>query len=122
MRQDHEPPPAIAQYGWRFHHVGIPTSMPRPGERHLAHLGVHVQGFETSPYGVEWMRFEPGCPISERVRTVPHVAFEVDDLEAALAAIGVKAEITSPSAGVRVAMFEDNGAMIELLQFLPRPA
>ncbi len=83
---------------------------------------MHVQGFESSPYGVEWMRFEPGCPISERVRTVPHVAFEVDDLEAALAAIGVKAEVTSPSAGVRVAMFEDNGAMIELLQFLPRPA
>ncbi len=78
---------------------------------------MHVQGFETSPYGVEWMRFEPGSPVSERVRTVPHVAFEVDDVEAALAAIGVAAEISSPSAGVRVAMFEDKGAMIELLEF-----
>ncbi len=117
MRQDHEPPLAIARYGWRFHHVGIPTGTPRPGERYLPALGMHVQGFETSPYGVEWMRFEDGSPVSERVRMVPHVAFEVNDLEGALAAIGVEAEISSPSAGVRVAMFEDEGAMIELLEF-----
>ncbi len=63
------------------------------------------------------MRFEPGSPTPELVRTVPHVAFEVDDLEAALAEIGVNAEVTSPSPGVRVAMFEDNGAPIELIEF-----
>jgi hypothetical protein len=30
------------------------------------------------------MRFEPDCRVSELVRTVPHIAFEVDDLDAAL--------------------------------------
>ncbi len=117
MRQDHEPPPAIARYGWRFHHVGIPTREQRAGERYLADCMMHVEGFEASPYGVEWMRFEAGSPVSELVRTVPHVAFEVDDLEAALAQIGVQAAITSPNSGVRVAMFEDNGAPIELIEF-----
>ncbi len=63
------------------------------------------------------MRFDPGCAISELVRTVPHVAFEVDDLEAALAALGRTAAITSPSAGVRVAMIEDDGAPVELIEF-----
>jgi hypothetical protein len=117
MRQDHEPPLAIARYRWRFHHVGIPTKERHPGERYLAGCMMHVQGFETSPYGVEWMRFEAGSTVSELVRTVPHVAFEVDDLEAALEQIGVQAAITSPGAGVRVAMFEDNGAPIELIEF-----
>lgn len=117
MRQDHEPPPAIARLGWRFHHVGIPTSVPHEGERHIPEYRFFVQGFETSPYGIEWMRFEPDSPVSETVRTVPHVAFEVDDLETALAAVGIQAEITSPSEGVRVAMFEDNGAPIELIEF-----
>lgn len=120
MRQDHEPPPAVARYGWRFHHVGIPTATRREGERYLADYGMHVQGFEVSPYGVEWMRFEPGSPVSELVRTVPHVAFAVDDLEAALAEAGVQAEITSPSDNVRVAMFEDMGAPIELIEFRKR--
>ena len=67
--------------------------MPHPGEVYLPHLKIHVSGFETSPFGIEWMRFEPDCEISELVRTVPHIAFEVDDLEAALAALGVTSEI-----------------------------
>ena len=117
MRQDHEPPPAIASYGWRFHHLGIPTVTPRAGEHYLADCMAYVQGFDASPYGIEWMRFESASPVSELVRTVPHVPFEVDDLEAALTQIGDQTAITSPSAGVRVAMFEDNGAPIELIEF-----
>jgi hypothetical protein len=116
-RRDHEPPAAIAQYGWRFHHVGIPTETPRPGEQYLENLKMYVSGFETSPYGIEWMRFEPGCPVSDLVRTVPHVAFEVDDLDAALKGKQLIGGITSPSEGVRVAMIVDNGAPIELLEF-----
>ncbi len=117
MRQDHEPPSAIAQRGWRYHHVGIPTTLPRPGERHLSHLKVHVSGFDTSPYGIEWMRFDPDCPVSELVRTVPHVAFEVDDLDAALVGRTLLGDVSSPSEGVRVAMILDDGAPVELLEF-----
>ena len=64
--------------------MGIPTNTSRPGEVYLEEYGMHVSGFETSPFGVEWMRFEPGSPVSELIRTVPHIAFEVDNLEAAL--------------------------------------
>ncbi|HOW84831.1 MAG TPA: hypothetical protein P5119_05700 [Candidatus Aminicenantes bacterium] len=116
-RRDHEPPPAVAGWGWRFHHLGIPTAVPRPGEVYLPDLKMHVAGFATSPFGIEWMRFDPDCRISKLIRTVPHVAFEVDDLEAALAAIGRTAEITSPSAGVRVAMIVDDDAPVELIEF-----
>lgn len=117
QRRDHEPPAAIAEMGWRYHHMGIPTTVARSGEVHLPHLKVHVSGFDTSPFGIEWMRFDPGCAVSDLVRTVPHIAFEVDDLEAALAGLGLTAEITSPSAGVRVAMIEDGGAPVELIEF-----
>lgn len=116
-RQSHEPPSAVAARGWRYHHLGIPTTVPHAGEVYLPHLKIHVSGFEMSPYGIEWMRFEPGCEISELVRTVPHIAFEVDDLEAALAMLGVTSEITSPSEGVRVAMIVDDGAPVELIEF-----
>jgi len=121
-RRDHEPPAAVAEMGWRYHHLGIPTTVARPGEVHLPHLKMHVSGFGTSPFGIEWMRFDPDCAVSGLVRTVPHIAFEVDDLEAALAALGLTAEITSPSAGVRVAMIEDGGAPVELIEFRKPPA
>jgi hypothetical protein len=116
-RRDHEPPAAVAERGWRYHHLGIPCENPRPGERHLEHLKIHVAGFETSPYGIEWMRFEPSCPVSELVRTVPHIAFEVDDLDEALRGKEILSPPSSPSDGVRVAMIVHDGAPVELLEF-----
>ena len=116
-RKDHEPPDAIARLGWRYHHVGIPHATPRPRELHLRRLGVHVCGFETSPYGIEWMRFEPRCRVPDVVRTVPHVAFDVDDLDEALEGKQVLIEPSSPSPGVRVAFILDAGAPVELLEF-----
>jgi len=116
-RSDHEPPAATGRMGWRFHHMGVPTTTARPGERYLPHLKMYVSGFESSPYGIEWVRFEAGSPVSELVRTIPHVAFEVDDLEAAVAGKQLIGEVSSPSAGVWVAMFVDDGVPIEVLQF-----
>jgi len=78
---------------------------------------VYVCGFETSPYGIEWMRFEEGSPVSELVKTVPHIAFEVDDLDQAIQGKELLGEISSPSDGVKVAMIIDNGAPVELMEF-----
>jgi hypothetical protein len=116
-RRDDEPPAAIAGLGWRYHHLGIPTDIPRPDETYIAPFKMYVSGFNSSPYGIEWMRFEPDCPLPEIIRTVPHVAFEVDDLEAALQGQEVIFPPGSPSEGVRAAMIVHNGAPVELIAF-----
>jgi hypothetical protein len=118
-RQDHEPPSAIATEGWRYHHIGIPTQTTRPGEIHLPHLKIHVSGFESSPCGIQWMRFDADAPYPEIVKTLPHVAFEVDDLAAALEGKEILTPPNSPSKGVTVAMILDHGAPVELLEFAP---
>ncbi|MBN1398198.1 MAG: hypothetical protein JXA06_09240 [Bacteroidetes bacterium] len=118
IRQDHEPPFVIARRGWRYHHIGIPTTIPRPNERYIPHLKMHVSGFESSPYGIEWMRFDTDCNIPEIIRTIPHIAFEVDDLDSAVEGLALIGEISSPSDGTRVAMVIDDGAPIELIEFL----
>lgn len=116
-RDDKQPPEAVERWGWRFHHIGIPTDRVMPGEVALPDYGMFVSGFESSPYGVQWMRFDPDSPLSYLARTVPHLAFEVDDLNAALAGKMVITPSNSPSPGVLVAMIEDNGCPIELMQF-----
>ena len=121
-RQDSDPPAATAEWGWRYHHLGVPTAVSRPGERYLERFKMYVTGFSSSPYGVEWMRFEEGTPVPEIIRTVPHLAFEVDDLEAALRGKEVLSPPNSPSDGVMVAMIIHNGVPIELLQFGQGPA
>jgi hypothetical protein len=100
-----------------YHHLGIPTDLPRDGEVYLAEFKVYHSGYETSPYGIEWMRFEPGCPLPEIVQKVPHVAFEVDDVASEIMGKNVIIPPNSPSPGVIVAFIIDNGAPVEFLQF-----
>ncbi len=101
----------------KYHHLGIPTETPRDSETYLKEYKVYVSGYEISPYGVEWMRFEPNSPLPKLVRTIPHVAFEVDDIWAELEGKEMLIEPNCPSEGVTVAFIIDNGAPIEFIQF-----
>lgn len=118
-RKDHEPPFVIEKFGWRYHHLGIPTKEIMPGERYLPHLKIYVSGFDTSPFGIEWMRFEDDCPVVELIKTVPHIAFEVDDLDKELNDndFEIICKPGIPSDGVRAAMILQNGAPVELIEF-----
>jgi hypothetical protein len=119
LRPDFGPPSAVEKWGWKYHHIGIPTNRVMPGEKYLPQFKFYVSGFSTSPFGVEWMRFEDDSPMSTLIKTVPHIAFEVDDLEYELRTHGLKI-ITEPNQsaeGITVAMIEHNGAPIELIEF-----
>lgn len=100
-----------------YHHIGIPTSVFREGEVYLEKFKMHVIGYDTNPFGIEWLRFEPDCTLPDLVQTVPHVAFVVDDLAEALGGHEILIEPNSPSEGVTVAFIVDNGAPVEFLQF-----
>jgi hypothetical protein len=90
-----------------------------PGEKYLSRFGLYVSGFSTSPFGIEWMRFEKGSPVSELIRTIPHIAFEVSDIDRELTLHDLKI-LSAPESntkGIRVAMIEHNGAPVELIEF-----
>ena len=118
-RLDHELPQATKEWGWKYHHLGIPTDKKMPNERYLPQFKFYISGFDSSPFGVEWMRFDKDSPIDQLIQTVPHLAFEVVDLDFELAnrKLNVIGEPNSPSEGVRAAMVEHNGAPIELIEF-----
>jgi hypothetical protein len=102
----------------RYHHIGIPTTESKPGETHLKELKVFVVSHQKSEFGVEWMRFEADAAVPDLVRQVAHVAFEVTDLSSELAGREILIPPNSPSDGVRVAFIIENGAPIELLEFI----
>lgn len=119
-RLEKEMPLAIEKWGWKFHHIGVPTSEEKPDEKYLQQFMFSVSGFDESPFGVEWMRFEEDCAMHELIKTVPHIAFVVDDLDYELTTKGfnIIVEPNPPMEGVRVAMIEHNGAPIELMEFM----
>ena len=100
----------------KYHHIGIPTDKRRDNESYLEEFKMYVSGYEDSPYGIEWMRFEPDSKLPELVQTIPHVAFEVDDLLGAIDGKEVLIEPNSPSEGVLVAFIVEDGAPVELLE------
>ena len=119
IRPEHELPEAIKKWGWKYHHLGIPTKEKMPNEKYLPQFKFFVSGFGESPFGVEWMRFDDDCIMHQLIQTVPHIAFEVEDLDFELANRGLKiiVEPNPPAEGIRVAMIEHNGAPIELIEF-----
>lgn len=100
----------------KYNHLGIPTKTQKLGETYLPQFKMYVSGYEDSEYKIEWMRFEPGCPLPEIVQTLPHVAFEVEDLSETIKDKKIIIQPNSPSDGILVAFIEENGAPIELIQ------
>jgi len=119
IRKNQEPPESVTDWGWKYHHLGIPTRNRMPGEIYLPHLKFYVSGFSTSPFGIEWMRFGKECRINSLIRSIPHLAFEVRNLDYELETRGLKviSGPSSPATGIRVAMIEHNGAPVELIEF-----
>jgi len=118
-RLEYELPESIAEWGWKYHHLGIPTNREMPNEKYVPHFRFYVSGFDDSPFGIEWMRFERDSPIDPLIQTVPHIAFEVADIdyEIAIHHLKVLTAPNYPAEGIRVAMIEHNGAPVELIEF-----
>ena len=71
--------PQFARSG--FDHIGLITDDVKPGESWVEATRVWVTNPREHPYNVEWLRFEPDSPVTGPLRTEPHVAYRVDDVQ-----------------------------------------
>ncbi len=101
----------------KYNHIGIPTTKTFEDEIDLPQLKMTVNDHENNPFGIQWQRYWDDAPYPEIVKSVPHVAFEVDDLAAAIDGHTIIIQPNSPSEGLTVAFIEVNGAPIELMQY-----
>lgn len=101
----------------KYNHLGIPTTDRFRGEIDLPHLKMTVSDQANNPFGIQWQRYWTDAPYPDLVKTVPHVAFEVDDMDAALNGQKVIIKPNCPSQGLTVAFIEVNGAPIELMLY-----
>lgn len=116
-RHEADLPLATEEWGWKYHHTGIPVKEPIPGEKYITHLKFYVKGFDTSPFGIELMRFEDDCPLDVLIKTKPHVAFVVPDLMETIQNFELIGEPNSPMNGLKIAMIKHKGIPIELMEF-----
>jgi hypothetical protein len=99
-----------------FHHMGIPTTEARPDERFSERFGMYTSDSPCGSVRIQWHRFDANSSLHPLIRTVPHVALKVANLEAAIAGYNVLLAPYEPIPGFRVAIIEDSGCPIELVQ------
>lgn len=68
---------------------------------------------------MERIRFEADSPIDELIQTVPHIAFEVENLDRELEILNfeILTAPNSPMDDVRVAIIKHKGTPIKLIEF-----
>lgn len=98
-----------------FHHVGIPTNEVREGERYSSVFKMYTSG-GAAPTRIQYHRFEAGSSLHPIIQTLPHVAFKVDCLEAAIENKELLLAPYEPFAGFRVAITLENGWPVEYLE------
>lgn len=104
----------------RFDHVGVVTSERKEGEVWVEATRVWVTSPRAHPYNVEFLRFEPDSPVTGPLRTQPHVAYRVDDVDAAIEGHDLLLAPFDPSDGrgfAMVAFVDVGGATVEFMQY-----
>jgi len=100
-----------------FHHLGLPTTEKQPGEVYVEATKVWVTSPDEHPQKIEYLRFEPDAPLTGPVRDMPHFAFKVDDLDAAIKGEEVILGPFDPMEGLSVVFILKDGAVFEFMEF-----
>jgi hypothetical protein len=100
----------------RFDHVGVPTETRQAGEMYVAETKVWVTDPAAHPHRIEYLRYEPESPVSGPVRELPHIAFQVDDLDAEIGDAQVLLGPFQATATLRVVFVLKDGAVFEYME------
>ena len=100
---------------YQYHHMGIPTDQPRPGEKYSSTFKMYTTN-GNNEFRIQWHRFEKDCPLHPLIQSIPHVAFKVNSIEDAIINKNVILEPYFPFKGFKVAMIEIDGAPVELIE------
>jgi hypothetical protein len=101
---------------YTLHHIGIPTEERLAGERFAAKVGMYTTDDLTGPVPIQWHRFEPDSPLHPLIRTQPHLAYKVSDLNAAIEGHTVILGPYEPIDDYRVAMIDNTGVPVEFIE------
>lgn len=100
---------------YQFHHFGIPIQDGDTTGVHSEKAGMYTTD-NPGNFRVQWHRFTDDSPLHPLIKTVPHVAFKVNDLAQAIEGEEVILGPYEPIDDYLVAMINDAGVPIELIQ------
>ena len=106
----------------QFDHIGIPVDAPQATEFWVPQSECWVTNPRTHPQRIEYLRFKRKPDLDRaspewKLWNMPHIAYRVDELEAAIAGEEVIYGPFEPAEFARVVFIHKHGAVIEYLQY-----
>ncbi len=102
----------------RFDHIGVITDERHAGESFVEATRVWVTSPRDHPFHVEYLRFEPDSTVTGPLRHDPHVAYRVDDIDAAVDSHEILLPPFAVGGGFcRVAFVLIDGVVVEFMQY-----
>ncbi|MFI0429415.1 hypothetical protein [Mariniflexile sp. HMF6888] len=102
---------------YKYHHIGLPTTISQKNEEYNEEWKFYGSGYFESQFGIEWLRIEKDSPLHPLIKTVPHIAFVVKDINKSILGQKVIYGPNNPAKGVTVCFIQLDGTPIEFLQF-----
>ena len=101
----------------KINHIGIPVQKPVSGEVYNEGMLVYLTEFKKSPNKIEFLRFDKDSWMPEKIQTLAHIAYEVDNLDGELENAKVLLPKTIVNEHLTIAFIEEEGIALELMQF-----
>ena len=101
----------------KINHIGIPVQKPVSGEVYNEGMQVYLTDFTKSPNKIEFLRFDKDSWMPEKIQTLAHIAYEVDNLDGELENAKVLLPKTIVNEHLTIACIEEEGIALELMQF-----
>lgn len=103
-------------FTYEFHHMGIPTSEMKLGERYSSKFRMYTTDSISESYRIQFHRFLDDCPLHPLIKSMPHIAYKVSNIDQAIAGEEVILEPYEPFTGFKVAMIVKGGVPIEFIE------
>ena len=101
----------------KINHIGIPVQKPVSGEVYNEGMQLYLTDFTKSPNKIEFLRFDKDSWMPEKIQTLAHIAYEVDNLDGELENAKVLLPKTIVNEHLMIAFIEEEGIALELMQF-----
>jgi len=99
----------------KYLHTGILVGEKLPDMTYVAPFKVWVTDAAKDPYSIEFLYFEVDSPMAAAIQEQPHVAYEVEDMDAALEGKSVLWPKTDLG-GCYIAFVYDHETVVEFCQ------
>lgn len=104
----------------KYHHMGIPTKEVHPNEHYSEAFKMYTSTTDGN-YRIQYHRFEDNSPLHSLIKTIPHIAIQVEDLASEIEGEEILLEPYEPIPGYKVAIINDDGVPVELIETFLSP-